>query len=89
MRVELPDRREMYNGFGDTLARAFELVLTPAIFAGLGYLLDGAVGTRPLFMVTFFVVAFVALSWRMWMEYDQRMRSMEEKMGLKRRGGMQ
>ena len=37
----------------DGLVLALELVLTTTILAGLGFLLDGALGTRPLFMVLF------------------------------------
>ena len=42
-------RRELNNGFGEALAKAFELAVTPAIFAFLGHLLDRRLGTSPLF----------------------------------------
>jgi hypothetical protein len=84
--VDLPDRRDLYNGFGETLSRAIEMVVTPAIFAALGYLLDGATGTRPLFTLVFFLVVFVYVAWRQWWLYDQRMRAMEEKMGINQPG---
>ena len=85
--MQIPDRREIYNGFGETLAKAFEMVVTPGIFGGLGWLLDRATGTTPLFTLLFFLVAFSYIAWRMWFEYDQRMRAMEEKMGVRRRSG--
>ena len=36
--MDLSDRRDLYNGFGDALSRAVELVVTPAIFGFLGWL---------------------------------------------------
>ena len=39
----------LYGGFADALALAFELALTPMVFALLGWWLDGWLGTRPLF----------------------------------------
>lgn len=78
--MDLPDRRETYNGAGEALSRAFEMVVTPAIFAGLGYLLDGAIGTRPVFTLVFFVIVFAYVAWRQWWDYDQRMRKIEDRM---------
>ena len=43
----LREKRELYNGFGNALSRAFELVVTPLIFGLGGHLLDGALGTGP------------------------------------------
>jgi hypothetical protein len=49
--VELQERREVESGFGDGLAKAFELVLTPAIFGLLGFGLDRWLGLTPLLTV--------------------------------------
>ena len=49
--MDLRDRQAMYNGFGDALARAFELVLTPAVFGFFGWLLDRWLETAPWMMV--------------------------------------
>jgi hypothetical protein len=78
------DRREMYNGFGDALAKAFELVVTPAIFAFFGFLIDGKTGTRPLFTLLLGGLVFSYCTWRMWFDYDQRMQAEEQKLGLGR-----
>ena len=50
------ETREMRQGFGDAFAAAFELAVTPAIFGFLGWLLDGRLGTTPIFTVVFTVV---------------------------------
>ena len=83
--MDQPDRRELYNGFGDTLSRAIEMVVTPAIFAGVGFLLDGAAGTRPLFTLVLFVIVFSYVAWRQWWLYDRRMKTIEAEMGVEPR----
>ena len=57
--------REMREGSGDAFAAAFELVATPAIFGFLGWLLDGRMGTAPIFTVAFVVIALAYASWRL------------------------
>ena len=78
--MDLRERRELNAGFGESLSRAFELALTPAIFAWLGWLLDGAVGTRPLFMVSFFLFVVCYLFWKMFVRYDADMREHESRL---------
>lgn len=75
--LDLRDRRELNRGFGDGLARAFELALTPAVFGGLGLLLDRATGTVPVFAIVFLLLAFVGMGIRMWYGYDHEMRRHE------------
>ncbi len=78
-----PDRRDYkrdsYRGFGDGLARAFELAVTPMVVGAIGYLLDSWLYTRPLFMIVLVVLSLVGISIRMWFGYDQEMRQHETK----------
>ncbi len=76
-RAAVAPQGELYNGFGEGLSRAFELALTPAIIAGLGYLLDRWLGLLPLFTIVFFLMAMVGLIARMWYGYDARMKEHE------------
>ena len=46
--LNLSERRELNNGFGEALSRAFEIAVTPAIFGVGGYLLDRKLGVVPL-----------------------------------------
>ena len=64
--MDLRERRELNNGVGNALSRAVEITVTPLIFGFFGYLLDGRLGTRPVFMFLFF--AFV-LGYTLWKEY--------------------
>ncbi|MGH9137420.1 MAG: AtpZ/AtpI family protein [Acidimicrobiales bacterium] len=75
----LADRRDLNNGFGNALAKAFELALTPAIFAFFGWLLDRWLGTTPLFLVVLFLFTTGYTSWRMFSGYDAKMRAEEAK----------
>ncbi len=68
---------ELYRGFGDTLARAFELTLTPMIFGAGGYGLDRWLGTRPTFTILLALLAVVGLFARSWYSYDRTMRALE------------
>ena len=51
--------------------------MTPVIFGGFGYLLDGWLHTRPAFMIGLVVLSVIGLSARMWFGYDQEMRAHE------------
>lgn len=80
------DRRDLNRGFSDAMARAVELALTPAIFGFLGWLVDGWLGTRPVFMLGLglFTVCYVA--WRMMRGYDEEMRERESRLYTELRG---
>jgi F0F1-type ATP synthase assembly protein I len=55
--VELSQRSEPSNNYGDGMSIAFELVGTPAIFGVMGYGLDRWLGTTPLFTILLALVA--------------------------------
>ena len=84
--MDLRDRRDLYNGFGDGLARAFELAVTPAIFGLLGYGLDRWIGILPLLTITFTLLALVGKSYVMWLEYDAAMKRHDAEKPWGRRG---
>ncbi|MEY2421475.1 MAG: putative F0F1-ATPase subunit Ca2+/Mg2+ transporter [Acidimicrobiaceae bacterium] len=71
--MDLRDRRELNNGFGNALSRAIDLTVTPMIFGFLGYLLDGRFGTRPLFMLGLFGFTIGYLFWKQYLHYSVEM----------------
>ena len=71
------DKRAMNQGFGDGMSRAFELVATPMVFGGLGYLVDRLAGTSPVFLVVLAAFGVVGTFARVWYGYDTEMRSLE------------
>ena len=81
--MNLIERQKTYNAFGDTLAKAFEMVVTPAIFGFFGWLIDRAVGTTPLFTLVIGVLVFGYEVWKMWWQYEQDMQEQERKLGLR------
>jgi len=70
-------KRELNRGLGDALAKSFEFAATLALFVGGGWLLDGWLGTRPLFMIVLAVVGLVGLFARLWYGYDAEMTRQE------------
>ena len=76
--MEIHERQEVQNGFGDGLAKAFELVLTPAILGLAGFGLDRWLGLTPLLTILFTVWALGAVSYMTWFRYESEMRRMED-----------
>ena len=56
--MDLRAVRDVNNGFGDGLAAAFEMVVTPLIFGFLGYLVDRWLGTHLVFALGFGLFTF-------------------------------
>jgi F0F1-type ATP synthase assembly protein I len=75
--VEASQRRETNKGFGDGLQQAFELVMTPAIFGVLGYLLDRWIGTVPVFTVVFALSVLGYEAWKLIVSYGEQMDAVE------------
>jgi hypothetical protein len=59
------------------MARAIELVVTPLIFGGIGFLLDGWLDTRPAFTIGLGVFGVVGIFAKLWLGYDREMREHE------------
>jgi F0F1-type ATP synthase assembly protein I len=66
---------EMYRGYGDGMARAFEFALTPAIFCGIGYAIDRWLGIVPVFSIILFLLAVAGMFARTWYAYEARMQA--------------
>lgn len=71
------DKRAMNQGFGDGMSRAFELVATPFVFAGIGWLIDRVAGTSPVFVLVLGAFGVVGTFLRFWYGYDAEMRTHE------------
>jgi F0F1-type ATP synthase assembly protein I len=72
------DKRALNEGFGDALARAVELVVTPMLFGFLGFLVDRWLGTGPAFMVALGGFTLGYTLWRMKSGYDAEMDKHQE-----------
>jgi F0F1-type ATP synthase assembly protein I len=84
---DLSTRQELSRGFGDALATAFELALTPAIMALIGWKLDDWLGTSPAFLLFLFVFTMSYEFWKLFKRYDLRMKAEQAKVeGLRSPG---
>ena len=73
--MDLRERRELANGFGDSLSRAVEFVATPLLFGWVGHVLDGRLGTGLVLTVTLGVLAAVGMFLKMWFAYVEAMKA--------------
>ena len=72
---DLVTKQDLNRGFGDALATAFELALTPAILALIGWKLDSWLGTTPGLLLFFFLFTMSYEIWKMFKRYDARMQA--------------
>jgi F0F1-type ATP synthase assembly protein I len=70
-------KRDSYNGYGNGLARAFELTATPALFGFIGRLIDRKAGTSPFVMISLILFAIVGMFIKLWYGYDNEMKHHE------------
>ena len=76
-RMDLSARRDLNNGFGDALSRAFEFAATPAIFGGVGYPIDQWLDTTPIFTIVLALWAVVGSTVLWCYRYDAKMQQIE------------
>ncbi len=72
--ADLSARRELNRGAGDALSTAFELAVTPALMALIGWRLDVWLGTSPAFLLVLFLFTVCYEIWKHFALYDARMR---------------
>ncbi len=71
------DKRAMQLALGDEASRGIELAVTPVLFGGAGWLLDGWLGTGPWLAIGLGAFAVLGVVLRMWFAYDADMRRHE------------
>ncbi len=72
--MELRSKRaQPKGGFNDGLSQALSLVAGPVLFGFLGYLLDQRLGTGPLFLVAFGLLAFLGAVLALYFRYQAAM----------------
>ena len=76
--MELRSKRARPSGgFDDGLSQALSLVAGPVLFAFLGYLLDEALGTGPIFVLAFGILAFLGAVLALYFRYQAAMARQE------------
>ena len=76
--VELGDRQALWQGFGNGLGQAVEMVLTPVLFGAFGALLDHWFGTGPVLMLVFGLFGVVGMALRTYYWYQAKIAAEEE-----------
>lgn len=61
----------------DKFGKGIDFAFVTLAFLGIGYGLDRWLGTKPLFMIVFVVLAIVGEFIRFWYDYDARMKVLE------------
>lgn len=69
--------KALSRGYGDSMGRGLELVLTLVVMVGIGWLADRIFGTYPLFTIAFSVIGFAGITVKLFMGYDLEMRKHE------------
>ena len=77
------EKWQIRAGAGDALAKAFEMIVTPAIFGFGGWLVDGRLGTFPLVTLVLVVVVF---SYEVWSFARHYTTTMDEALDSRRAG---
>lgn len=78
--ADLSAKRELNRGAGDAMSMAFELAVTPALLALIGWRIDVWLGTTPLFLVVLFAFTIGYEIWKLLTRYDETMRKHEARM---------
>lgn len=68
----------MWRGFGDALAQAVEMVVTPLLFALAGWWLDGRFGTGPVLALVLGGLGVVGVGARTYYAYRAAIERQEE-----------
>ncbi len=75
---EQEERRQLNQGFGASLNNAFEIAVVPAVFAGIGWLLDSALRTGPICTAVFAILGLVGTFAKLYYRYCGTMVRLEE-----------
>lgn len=65
------------NSVDQGLGQGMEMAITVVVFLGIGWLLDLAFDTQPVFMIALVVFSVVGQFVKMWFVYDARMKTLE------------
>jgi ATP synthase protein I len=69
--------KALSRGYGDSMGRGLELVLTLVVMVGIGWLADRIFGTYPLFTIVLSVAGFAGITVKLFLGYDLEMRKHE------------
>lgn len=74
---DLRARQDLNRGFSDALGRGVDLALTPVVFGLVGWLIDRAAGTSPLFTFVVAAIGVAGTAVKIKLGYDKEMAAHE------------
>ena len=74
---DLRAKQQLNRGYSDGLARGIEIVATPAVFGGFGWLLDRWLGTDPFLAIGLGAFGVAGIFAKLWLGYDKDMAEAE------------
>ena len=77
-RAAPPAEKHLMQGLDGGVTRGIEMVVTPLLFALLGFWLDGIFGTRPVLTVVFFTLALAGAVASVYYRYRAEMDEQEK-----------
>ena len=84
MRASALSKNKIFFGTDDAFSRSVEIVVTPVIFAAIGWLIDRWLETGPWVALAFGLVAFLGKLTAEWYRYTNRMSGIEDEMTTSR-----
>jgi F0F1-type ATP synthase assembly protein I len=70
---DLRTKQDLNRGFSDALGRGIDLALTPVVFGLVGWLIDRAAGTSPVFTILVATIGVVGTAVKIKLGYDKEM----------------
>jgi F0F1-type ATP synthase assembly protein I len=70
---DLRTKQDLNRGFSDALGRGIDLALTPVVFGLVGWLIDRAAGTSPVFTILVATIGVVGTAVKIKLGYDREM----------------
>lgn len=77
---DLATRRKINKGFSDGFTRSVEIVATPLVMGLIGVVVDGWLGTRPVFTIALATFGVCGIFAKLWLGYDRDMKAEEARL---------
>ncbi|MGK2947194.1 MAG: AtpZ/AtpI family protein [Acidimicrobiales bacterium] len=77
MSFDLRAKQQLNRGYSDGMARGIEIVVTPFVFGGVGWVLDGWFGTAPILAVVLGLFGAAGVFVKLKLGYDRQMAEAE------------
>lgn len=70
---DLRAKQDLNRGFSDAFVRGVDLALTPVVFGLIGWVIDRAAGTSPVFTLLVATIGVIGTGVKMKLGYDRQM----------------